>query len=91
MVRVNVERSIYAGKMATINNPFCYFNMVSLTREETAVTLTALLTMLSISDEDMRNIEKATGIRNIKPLIEKTGAKLDDNWEEMAEKTLAMA
>lgn len=77
--------------MATINNPFCYFNMVSLTREETAVTLTALLTMLSIPDEDMHNIEKATGIRNIKPLIEKAGAKLDDNWEEMAEKTLAMA
>ncbi len=77
--------------MANISNPFCYFNMVSLTREETAVTLTALLTMLAISDEDMRNIENATGISNIKPLIEKVGSKLDDNWEEMVAKTLAMA
>lgn len=75
--------------MADIRNPF-YFNMVSLTREETAVTLTALLTMLSISDEDARNIEKAVGLKDMKTLIENVGSKLDDNWEEMAAKTLAM-
>lgn len=76
--------------MASINNPFCYFNMVSLTREETAVTLTALLTMLGVSDEDARNIENATGIKDIKTHIRKVGAKLDDNWEEMEAKVLAM-
>lgn len=76
--------------MADIRNPFCYFNMVSLTREETAVTLTALLTMLSISDEDARNIEQATGLKDMKTLIEKVGHKLDNNWEEMAAKTLAL-
>jgi len=76
--------------MANINNPFCYFNMVSLTREEAAVTLTALLTMLSVSDEDAHNIEKATGLKDIKSLVMKVGSKLDDNWDEMAEKTLAM-
>lgn len=76
--------------MADISNPFCYFNMVSLTREETAVTLTALLTMLVISDGDVRNIENATGISDIKSLVGKVGSKLDDNWDEMVEKTLAM-
>lgn len=76
--------------MANISNPYCYINMVSLTREETAITLTALLTMLSVSDEDAKNIENATGIKGIKTLIRKAGAKLDDNWAEMEARTLSM-
>ncbi len=75
--------------MARINNPF-YVNLVSPTREETAVTLALLLTACCWSDEDLQNMGKAIGIEGeVRPLIESMGARLDDDWGEMLAKTLA--
>ncbi len=76
--------------MAKLNSPF-YINMLSPSREEAAVTLALLLTAFCYSDEDLQNIGRAIGLNEpVRPLIDSMGRKLDEDWEEMLAKTLAI-
>lgn len=77
--------------MARINGQSFYVNLVSMSREEAAITLAILLSTYCASDEDLRKIGKAIGIEEpVRPLLDSVGSKIDEDWPEMLAKTLAI-
>lgn len=75
--------------MASINRDRFYINMVTFDREETAVTLALLLTACCWSDEDLQRLGENIGVTgNIREKIERIGAKMDADWNDMLAKTM---
>jgi hypothetical protein len=71
--------------MARISNPF-YINMISPTREETAITLALLINAHFAPEEELQRIGESIGLTgNVRQVIDSMGEKLDDDWEEMLE------
>lgn len=69
--------------MARINSPF-YINMVSPTREETAITLMLLINAHFAPDEELQSMGESIGFKgDVRQVIDSMGEKLDDDWEEM--------
>lgn len=69
--------------MARISSPF-YINMVSPTREETAITLMLLINAHFAPEEELQSMGESIGFTgNVRQVVDSMGEKLDDDWDEM--------
>lgn len=69
--------------MASINNDRFYINMLTLTREESALILAMLLTFLNQDDSVLDQMGDNIGVDNVMARLEELGHRIDEDWDDM--------
>lgn len=69
--------------MASISNDRFYINMLTLTREESALILAMLITFLNQDDSVLDHIGDNMGIDNVRARLEALGCVIDEDWDDM--------
>lgn len=69
--------------MASISNDRFYINMVTLTREESALILAMLITFLNQDDSVLNQMGDNMGVDNVRARLEALGCMIDEDWDDM--------
>lgn len=69
--------------MASISNDRFYINMVTLTREESALILAMLITFLNQDDSVLDQMGDNMGVDNVRARLEALGCMIDEDWDDM--------
>lgn len=69
--------------MASISNDRFYINMVTLTREESALVLAMLIAFLNQDDSVLDQMGGNMGVDNVRARLEALGCMIDEDWDDM--------
>lgn len=69
--------------MASISNDRFYINMVTLTREESALILAMLIAFLNQDDSVLDQMGDNIGVDNVRARLEALGCMIDEDWDDM--------
>ena len=69
--------------MASIKNDRFYINMLTLTREESALILAMLITFLNQDDSILDQMGDNMGVDNVRARLEALGCMIDEDWDDM--------
>lgn len=69
--------------MASISNDRFYINMVTLTREESALILAMLIAFLNQDDSVLDQMGNNMGVDNVRARLEALGCMIDEDWDDM--------
>lgn len=69
--------------MASIKKDQFYINMLTLTREESALILAMLITFLNQDDSVLDQMGNNMGVDNVRARLEALGCVIDEDWDDM--------
>lgn len=69
--------------MASIKKDQFYINMLTLTREESALILAMLITFLNQDDSILDQMGDNMGVDNVRARLEALGCLIDEDWDDM--------
>lgn len=69
--------------MASIKKDQFYINMLTLTREESALILAMLIAFLNQDDSVLDQMGDNMGVDNVRARLEALGCVIDEDWDDM--------